>query len=245
MNILIAEDSTIIQMMHRQRMKEWGYEVDIASDGAEAVEYALKNDGKYDFCLMDVEMPRLNGIEATKIIRKTARYFPILGYTSEKDYEQQCFEAGMDDFAIKPCPPEDLLARIRKLTIKLYKLISKPNAWEITEETPVDKQHAEELKKLKSQGLVKMRLDGPADNEVIAHENTPNKISYDFNIKRQLMTEFLNRDPERPTVCDLYRGEKNCIVETFVAEDDYQAMLNSEDEMMGAFKEKFYRADDE
>lgn len=46
MNILIAEDSNIIQMVHRQRMKEWGYAVDIAFDEAEAVEYALKNDRK-------------------------------------------------------------------------------------------------------------------------------------------------------------------------------------------------------
>ncbi|NOX32192.1 MAG: hypothetical protein GXP56_00430 [Deltaproteobacteria bacterium] len=41
--------------------------------------------------------------------------------------------------------------------------------------------------------------------EVIAHENTPNKISHDFNQKKYLMTEFLNRDPERPALCDLYR----------------------------------------
>jgi hypothetical protein len=59
------------------------------------------------------------------------------------------------------------------------------------------------------------------------------------------MTEFLNRDPERPTVCDLYRGSKNCIVETFVDENDYRDILKTEDEVMERFQTKYYRSDEE
>ncbi len=110
-------------------------------------------------------MPRMTGIEATRIIRKTTRYFPILGYTSESAYEQQCYDVGMDDFTIKPCSPEALRAKIKQLTVKHYQLTAQVNTWEITEEMPVDKQHADELKRLKAQGLVKMRLDGPVDEE--------------------------------------------------------------------------------
>lgn len=116
MNVLIAEDSNIIQLKQRQQMEHWGYTVDIASDGLQALEYILDNEGKYDFCLMDVEMPKLTGIEVTKIIRRVTNHFPILGYTSKLEYKQQCYAAGMDDVAIKPCPPEELLARIKKLT---------------------------------------------------------------------------------------------------------------------------------
>ncbi len=77
MNILIADDNLIIQMVHSEQMKHWGYDFDLASDGLEAVELAKKNNGKYDFCLMDVEMPRMNGIEATKIIRNTVSIFQL------------------------------------------------------------------------------------------------------------------------------------------------------------------------
>jgi hypothetical protein len=110
---------------------------------------------------------------------------------------------------------------------------------------PMDQQHAQELRKLKEQKMVKMRLDGPDQQEVIAHENTPNKISYDFNQKKYLMTEFLNRDPERPTLCDLYRGTKNCIVETFLDEDDYAKKLASEDQEMAKYTHKIYKAEED
>ncbi len=245
MNILIAEDTSFIQLIYRELMGYWGYNFDIASNGQKAVDLAQKNRGKYDICLMDVEMPIMNGIEATKVIRKTTKYFPILALTSDGSYIQECYAAGVDDFAIKPCLREDLLARIKELSVKVYKLITKPNGLDITEEMPVDKKHAEELIKLKSQGLVKMRLDGPDDREVIAHKNVPNKISYDFNVLKQSMTEFINRDPERPTVCDLYRGTKNCIVETFVDEGDYQDILKTEDEIMEKHQAKYYKPDEE
>jgi CheY-like chemotaxis protein len=244
-NILIAEDNVTIQKIHRWLMNTWGYKFDLASNGMEALEFAKKNNGKYDLCLMDVEMPEMSGIEATKLIRQNVRYFPIIGFTSNSSYETACYDAGMDDFAVKPCLPDDLYEKINKLSVKVYKFMASPHGFDIDEENPVDQQHAEELKKLKSQGLIKMRLDGPDDREVIAHKNTPNKISYDFNVLKHSMTEFLNRDPERPTVCDLYRGSKNCIVETFVDENDYRDILKAEDEMMEKFQTKYYRTDEE
>jgi len=245
MNILIAEDNKVIQMIQREQMENWGFTYDLAANGLEAVEYAKKNNGKYDLCLMDIDMPKMNGIEAAKIIRRVVDYFPILALTAGDAHKAASFEAGMDDFAVKPCSREDLLARIKKLTVKTYKLIAKSSGFDITEVMPVDKKHAEELMKLKSQGLVKMRLDGPDDREVIAHKNVPNKISYDFNVLKQSMTEFINRDPERPTVCDLYRGTKNCIVETFVDVGDYQDILKMEDEIMEKHQAKYYKPDEE
>ncbi len=93
--------------------------------------------------------------------------------------------------------------------------------------------------------MVKMRLGGPEQQEVIVHQNTPNKISYDFNQKKYLMTEFLNRDPERPTLCDLYRGTKNCIVETFLDENDYAKKLASEDIEMAIHTKKIYKSEED
>ena len=100
MNILIAEDTPVIKIIHEMAMKAWGHEYDIASNGAEAVNYARKNNGRYDLCIMDVFMPIMNGIEATKIIRKEAQYFPILGYSSDDKTENTCLKSGMDDFLL-------------------------------------------------------------------------------------------------------------------------------------------------
>lgn len=103
-------------MIFSELMNDWGYDFDMASNGIEAVEFAQKNNGKYDVCLMDVEMPKMNGIEATKIIRKTTHYFPIIAYTANNDYKKACLEAGMDDFALKPYLPNDLFAKINELS---------------------------------------------------------------------------------------------------------------------------------
>jgi len=91
-------------------------------------------------------MPDMNGIEAVKIIRKTVDYFPIMAYTSNLDYKKVCYDVGMDDFAIKPCRPGDLFARINKQSVKLYKFITKPNGLVITELMPVNQKHAQEIK---------------------------------------------------------------------------------------------------
>ena len=68
MNILIAEDQRIVQMTHEAVMAKWGFGYDLASNGAEAVEFARTNSGRYDLCIMDVSMPVMNGIEATREI---------------------------------------------------------------------------------------------------------------------------------------------------------------------------------
>ncbi|MCU7920148.1 MAG: response regulator [Candidatus Thiodiazotropha sp. (ex Epidulcina cf. delphinae)] len=175
MNILIAEDSTMIQMIHRELMAFWGFDFDMASNGQEAVDLAQANNGKYDFCLMDIEMPKMNGIEATKIIRKTVKYFPIMALTSNDDYKVASYHAGMDGFALKPCLHEDLFTKIKKLSAKTYKLITKPNDFDVTEVMPVDKKHADELRELAEQDLCKMNIRGVGEHDltVIVHKNVP------------------------------------------------------------------------
>ncbi|MDT8364849.1 MAG: response regulator, partial [Nitrosomonas sp.] len=61
MNILIAEDNLVIQTLNSVLMESWGYSFDVASNGIEAVELAKQNKDKYDLCLMDIEMPEMNG----------------------------------------------------------------------------------------------------------------------------------------------------------------------------------------
>jgi len=167
MKILIAEDNQILQELTEELMDIWGYDCDMVSNGKEAVEYAKKNEGEYDLCLMDIDMPIMNGLEATKFIRRKVNYFPILAISGNIKKMDKCFEMGMDDFLGKPYFPDKLLAKINELTIKSEKLYFKHNNICIKKEMPMDAKHAQELKKLKNQGLVKMRLDGPDDHEVI------------------------------------------------------------------------------
>ena len=89
-------------------MEHWGYDFDMASNGEEAVEYALKNEGKYDLGLMDIEMPLMDGMEATQRIRQETKYFPIIAYSSNSAHRKQCFECGCDAFVEKPILPSDL-----------------------------------------------------------------------------------------------------------------------------------------
>jgi CheY-like chemotaxis protein len=245
MNILIAEDNQTIQMIHHAIMKSLGFQYDIASNGKEAVEFAHNNNGKYDCCLMDVEMPEMNGIEATKIIRKFCRYFPILALTASESCKKACFEAGMDDFAQKPCSVNELLAKIKKLSVKAYKLIAKTSGYDVTEVMPVDRQQAEELRDLASKNLCKILLFENPSRALIVHKNTINKISHDFNVKGQLLTTFLNRDENKPTLCHLFRETNNLLPQTLLTEAEYHNILENEDMELNKYTELSLKADDE
>jgi hypothetical protein len=118
MNILIAEDLRVIRMTLELAMEEWGFAYDFAVNGVEAVKYARAKPGLYDLCIMDVSMPLMNGIEATRLIREEVGYFPILGYCSDSGMREQCLAAGMDEFLVKPCSRERLFGMILGLVLE-------------------------------------------------------------------------------------------------------------------------------
>jgi len=118
MNVLIVEDDQLMQLLNSNIMEIWGYNYDLAFNGHEAVELALNNKAKYDICLMDIEMPEMSGLDATRVIRQSAPYFPIMAYTPDINYRKECIAAGMNEFVEKPCPPEQLFRIISELTTK-------------------------------------------------------------------------------------------------------------------------------
>lgn len=106
-HILLVEDNKLHQIVISQLMRKHGHTVAIANDGKEAV--ALLEKQCFDLILMDIQMPGMNGIEATRTIRSPdSKVFdhnvPIIAVTSfnGEDIRKNCFDAGMDAFIPKP-----------------------------------------------------------------------------------------------------------------------------------------------
>ncbi len=109
-HVLLVEDDLVNRTIATFMLQDLGHRVDVAEDGAQAVEMAAARD--YDLILMDVQMPRMDGLEATRRIRArpaTGRT-PIIAITANAfDQDRQdCLDAGMDDFVAKPIAPDHL-----------------------------------------------------------------------------------------------------------------------------------------
>jgi len=110
--LLLAEDSEINASVIYSHLTDLGHEVDIATDGNTAL-YAMHKH-HYDLVLMDLNMPNMNGIEATQQWRKLepdARHLPIIALTAKatSDDRDACLKAGMDDFLTKPVTEQQLI----------------------------------------------------------------------------------------------------------------------------------------
>jgi CheY-like chemotaxis protein len=115
--ILSAEDNPMNQKLVVILLKKAGYSVDAVENGRRAIQ-SLKLKA-YDLILMDVQMPEMNGFEATKAIREMEggkQHTPIIAMTAHamKGDRERCLEAGMDDYVSKPIDPNELFAKVEK-----------------------------------------------------------------------------------------------------------------------------------
>jgi two-component system sensor histidine kinase/response regulator len=112
--ILVVDDEPINLEIALIQLEVIDLVVDTAEDGAEAIDLARKM--RYTAILMDMQMPNVDGLAATKEIRKLPGYrtTPIIAMTANafKEDKERCLEAGMNDFLIKPFTPEDLFATL-------------------------------------------------------------------------------------------------------------------------------------
>ncbi len=119
LKILVAEDTPFNQKFITRLLGRWGHTTIIVGDGRKAV--AAISEDRYDLILMDVQMPEMDGFEATAIIRELEKqkgaHTPIIAMTAHamKGDRERCLEAGMDDYVPKPISSEALLNAIRML----------------------------------------------------------------------------------------------------------------------------------
>ena len=110
LRILLVEDNHANQKIASLTITKLGYQVDIANNGIEALKEVQQN--SYDLVLMDVQMPEMDGLTATKLIRSNATYYPwIVAMTANvlPEDRQACFDVGMNDYLSKPFKAQDIV----------------------------------------------------------------------------------------------------------------------------------------
>ena len=116
MKILLAEDTRDLNRAVTALLDHEGYEVDSAFDGEEAMDYILKSD--YDGVVLDIMMPKKDGLEVLKEMRSRHILTPVMLLTAKTEIDDRVagLDAGADDYLPKPFAMKEFLARIRSMT---------------------------------------------------------------------------------------------------------------------------------
>jgi len=124
MRILIVEDEQDLRQVLVKRLNADNYSVDAVDNGADALHYMSLAD--YDCVLLDIMIPKINGLEVLRTIRSEDKAIPVLLLTAKDAVEDRVIglDSGADDYLVKPFAFDELLARIRVLTRKQFGSVS-------------------------------------------------------------------------------------------------------------------------
>ncbi len=116
MQILVVEDEKRLAEALQQILSEKKYMVDLAFDGSDGLDMAMS--GIYDIIILDVMLPKMNGLQVAQRLRKEKISTPILMLTAKDQISDKVtgLDAGADDYMTKPFSPDELFARVRALT---------------------------------------------------------------------------------------------------------------------------------
>ncbi|MEB0277814.1 MULTISPECIES: PAS domain S-box protein [unclassified Mucilaginibacter] len=114
MNILVVDDNKMNLMIASKFLKKWQAKVDEAMNGQIAVD--MVNAGNYDIVIMDLQMPVMDGFEATRVIKLSYPNLPVIAFTADAmpETHSKAYEAGMCDYLTKPFAPDTLFEKVSK-----------------------------------------------------------------------------------------------------------------------------------
>ena len=122
-NILLVEDNKLNQRLMESSLKRFGYNIDVANNDKEAVQKYQANSDAYDVIIMDIMMPVMDGLEATRHIRvfeqKLNKRIPIIALTANtfNADRERCLSYGMDEYIAKPLNLDKLTQAFKELRI--------------------------------------------------------------------------------------------------------------------------------
>jgi two-component system response regulator MprA len=116
MKVLVVDDERAVRDSLRRALELEGYDVELAADGEEALERLAQN-GEPDAVVLDILMPKMDGLEVCRRLRREGHRLPVLMLTARDEVENRVggLDAGADDYVTKPFALEELLARLRAL----------------------------------------------------------------------------------------------------------------------------------
>lgn len=125
MKVLVVEDEIALADALSEILRRNAYSVDAVHDGEDGLEYALT--GIYDCVILDIMLPRMNGLDVLRTLRQRRISTPVLLLTAKSDVEDKItgLDSGADDFLTKPFVTGELLARVRALTRRVGEVMTK------------------------------------------------------------------------------------------------------------------------
>jgi len=184
MRILIVEDEMALANVLTEILKKNNYGVDAVHDGVDGLDYALS--GVYDVILLDIMLPRMDGIEMLRKLRANGDSTPVLLLTAKSEIEDKVkgLDFGADDYITKPFNTKELLARVRSATRRKEVFIRDEKSFgdiSIDKNTLKIATDSDEIKaSLKEYQILEMLLANP--DQIISKEQFVEKIwGYDFD----------------------------------------------------------------
>ena len=162
LRILLTEDIPLNQKVALQMLSTYGYQADIASNGKEAVDALQRN--AYDLVFMDVQMPEMDGLEATGKIRASSDieqpYIIAMTAHAMQGDREECLAAGMDDYIGKPIRKRDLAEAIQRCP-------------RLQDKVSTSRKQAAQLDKLLALEMIPPEQENTCKTATIAHRNSP------------------------------------------------------------------------
>ncbi len=173
--VLLAEDNAVNQKLAIGILEGMGHRLTVANNGRQALELLDQADQPFDLILMDVQMPEMDGLTATREIRRreanSDRHIPIVAMTAHamKGDREYCLAAGMDDYLSKPIRLEDMKNKLRQLFPEHY-------------------AQAHE-------GHAQFWTSSLEDSQTVRWSDALKIVNHDYQLLREIVEEFLNDTP--------------------------------------------------